>query len=100
MNVFHPFVTEVINYICRREQAVEKKYPGTYKRHLVRPIVRSNAVEKLIKKKGSLPHKPGMPTAKRYDKRFYYQFYSVTNFVLNGKVNIPNRNFYFKRWKY
>lgn len=84
VNGFHHFVTELINYICRREQAVEKKYPGTYKRHLVRPIVRSNAVEKLIKKKGSLPHKPGMPTAKRYDKRLHYQFYSVTNFLLNG----------------
>uniref|UniRef100_A0A3Q2YAU0 Mitogen-activated protein kinase kinase kinase n=1 Tax=Hippocampus comes TaxID=109280 RepID=A0A3Q2YAU0_HIPCM len=45
--------------LMRREQAVEKKYPGTYKRHLVRPIVRSNAVEKLIKKKGSISHKPG-----------------------------------------
>ncbi|TWW80710.1 Mitogen-activated protein kinase kinase kinase 13 [Takifugu flavidus] len=53
--------------LMKREQAVEKKYPGTYKRHLVRPIVRTNAVEKLIKKKGSLPHKPGMPTAKRPD---------------------------------
>ncbi|XP_040004407.1 mitogen-activated protein kinase kinase kinase 13 isoform X4 [Xiphias gladius] len=52
---------------CRREQAVEKKYPGTYKRHLVRPIVRSNAVEKLIKKKGSISHKPGMPQTKRPD---------------------------------
>lgn len=62
----------------RREQAVEKKYPGTYKRHLVRPIVRSNAVEKLIKKKGSMSHKPGMPQPKRYNslmtvaKRKYY----------------------------
>uniref|UniRef100_A0A8C1QXZ2 mitogen-activated protein kinase kinase kinase n=1 Tax=Cyprinus carpio TaxID=7962 RepID=A0A8C1QXZ2_CYPCA len=37
--------------LLKREQAVEKKYPGTYKRHLVRPIVRPNAVEKLIKKK-------------------------------------------------
>lgn len=54
-------------HACRREQAVEKKYPGTYKRHLVRPIVRSNAVENLIKKKGSMPHKPGMPPTKRYD---------------------------------
>ncbi|XP_077473915.1 mitogen-activated protein kinase kinase kinase 13 [Stigmatopora argus] len=53
--------------LMKREQAVEKKYPGTYKRHLVRPIVRSNAVEKLIKKKGSISHKPGMPTAKRPD---------------------------------
>ena len=52
---------------CRREQAVEKKYPGTYKRHLVRPIVRSNAVEKLIKKKGSISHKPGVPPTKRSD---------------------------------
>uniref|UniRef100_A0A8C3ANY1 Mitogen-activated protein kinase kinase kinase n=1 Tax=Cyclopterus lumpus TaxID=8103 RepID=A0A8C3ANY1_CYCLU len=47
--------------LMRREQAVEKKYPGSYKRHLVRPIVRTNAVEKLIKKKGSMSHKPGMP---------------------------------------
>lgn len=46
---------------------MEKKYPGTYKRHLVRPIVRSNAVEKLIKKKGSMSHKPGMPPAKRFE---------------------------------
>ncbi|XP_069790110.1 mitogen-activated protein kinase kinase kinase 13 [Narcine bancroftii] len=44
--------------LIKREQAVEKKYPGTYKRHLVRPIIRSNAVEKLIKKKAS-GHKPG-----------------------------------------
>ncbi|XP_053733550.1 mitogen-activated protein kinase kinase kinase 13 [Synchiropus splendidus] len=53
--------------LMKREQAVEKKYPGTYKRHLVRPIVRSNAVEKLIKKKGSISHKAGMPPAKRPD---------------------------------
>lgn len=46
---------------------MEKKYPGTYKRHLVRPIVRSNAVEKLIKKKGSMSHKAGMPQPKRYE---------------------------------
>ncbi|XP_051260124.1 mitogen-activated protein kinase kinase kinase 13 [Dicentrarchus labrax] len=58
---------ELMNNPCRREQAVEKKYPGTYKRHLVRPIVRSNAVEKLIKKKGSISHKPGMPPTKRPD---------------------------------
>ncbi|XP_042281272.1 mitogen-activated protein kinase kinase kinase 13 [Thunnus thynnus] len=53
--------------LMKREQAVEKKYPGTYKRHLVRPIVRSNAVEKLIKKKGSISHKAGLPPAKRPD---------------------------------
>lgn len=53
---------------------MEKKYPGTYKRHLVRPIVRSNAVEKLIKKKGSLSHKPGLPTARRYDKNTHCLF--------------------------
>ncbi|XP_064167618.1 mitogen-activated protein kinase kinase kinase 13-like [Anguilla rostrata] len=53
--------------LMKREQAVEKKYPGTYKRHPVRPIVRSNAVEKLIKKKGSTSHKPGGQTAKRPD---------------------------------
>ncbi|XP_053327733.1 mitogen-activated protein kinase kinase kinase 13 [Spea bombifrons] len=39
--------------LIRREQAVEKKYPGTYKRHPVRTIVHPNAVEKLIKKKGA-----------------------------------------------
>ncbi|XP_077304567.1 mitogen-activated protein kinase kinase kinase 13 [Lithobates pipiens] len=38
--------------LIRREQVVEKKYPGTYKRHPVRPIVHPNTVEKLIKKKG------------------------------------------------
>ncbi|XP_058478227.1 mitogen-activated protein kinase kinase kinase 13 isoform X2 [Solea solea] len=53
--------------LMKREQAVEKKYPGNYKRQLVRPIVRSNAVEKLIKKKGSISHKPGMPNTKRPD---------------------------------
>lgn len=44
---------------------MEKKYPGSYKRPMVRPIVRSNAVEKLIKKKGSVSHKPGTQTPKR-----------------------------------
>uniref|UniRef100_A0A8D3ADS8 Mitogen-activated protein kinase kinase kinase n=1 Tax=Scophthalmus maximus TaxID=52904 RepID=A0A8D3ADS8_SCOMX len=53
--------------LMKREQAVEKKYPGTYKRHLVRPIVRSNAVENLIKKKGSISHKPGVPPTRRPD---------------------------------
>ncbi|XP_066543765.1 mitogen-activated protein kinase kinase kinase 13 [Amia ocellicauda] len=53
--------------LIKREQAVEKKYPGTYKRHLVRPMVRPNAVEKLIKKKGSMAHKAGMQAAKRPD---------------------------------
>ncbi|KAL7865402.1 hypothetical protein SRHO_G00106490 [Serrasalmus rhombeus] len=53
--------------LMKREQAVEKKYPGSYKRHLVRPIVRPNAVEKLIKKKGSVSHKPGTPIPKRPD---------------------------------
>ncbi|XP_051566568.1 mitogen-activated protein kinase kinase kinase 13 [Myxocyprinus asiaticus] len=53
--------------IFKREQAVEKKYPGTYKRHLVRPIARPNAVEKLIKKKSSMNHKPGTQPPKRPD---------------------------------
>ncbi|MBN3323691.1 M3K13 kinase, partial [Atractosteus spatula] len=53
--------------LIKREQAVEKKYPGTYKRHPVRPMVRPNAVEKLIKKKGSMAHKPGVQAAKRPD---------------------------------
>lgn len=45
----------------RREQAVEKKYPGTYKRHPVRPIIHPNTVEKLMKRKG-VSHKPGGQT--------------------------------------
>ncbi|KAA0715407.1 Mitogen-activated protein kinase kinase kinase 13 [Triplophysa tibetana] len=53
--------------LLKREQAVEKKYPGSYKRHLVRPIVRSNAVEKLIKRKSTINHKPGTQTPKRPD---------------------------------
>ncbi|XP_077072880.1 mitogen-activated protein kinase kinase kinase 13 isoform X1 [Siphateles boraxobius] len=53
--------------LLKREQAVEKKHPGTYKRHLVRPIVRPNAVEKLIKKKSSMNHKPGTQPPKRPD---------------------------------
>ena len=51
--------------LLRREQAVEKKYPGSYKRPMVRPVVRPNAVEKLIKKKASVAHKPGTQTPKR-----------------------------------
>ncbi|XP_014638597.1 PREDICTED: mitogen-activated protein kinase kinase kinase 13 [Ceratotherium simum simum] len=47
--------------LIKREQAVEKKYPGTYKRHPVRPIIHPNAMEKLMKRKG-MPHKPGMQT--------------------------------------
>uniref|UniRef100_A0A4W3JQK2 Mitogen-activated protein kinase kinase kinase n=1 Tax=Callorhinchus milii TaxID=7868 RepID=A0A4W3JQK2_CALMI len=49
--------------LIRREQAVEKKYPGIYKRHLVRPIVRTNVVEKLIRKKylGPKPGSQGRP---------------------------------------
>ncbi|XP_008572140.1 PREDICTED: mitogen-activated protein kinase kinase kinase 13 [Galeopterus variegatus] len=51
--------------LIKREQAVEKKYPGTYKRHPVRPIIHPNAMEKLMKRKG-VPHKPGTQ-AKRPD---------------------------------
>ncbi|XP_049631780.1 mitogen-activated protein kinase kinase kinase 13 [Suncus etruscus] len=47
--------------LIKREQAVEKKYPGTYKRHPVRPIIHPNAMEKLMKRKG-VPHKPGAQT--------------------------------------
>uniref|UniRef100_A0A8I3X2N5 Mitogen-activated protein kinase kinase kinase n=1 Tax=Callithrix jacchus TaxID=9483 RepID=A0A8I3X2N5_CALJA len=47
--------------LIKREQAVEKKYPGTYKRHPVRPIIHPNAMEKLMKRKG-VPHKSGMQT--------------------------------------
>eukprot|EP00071_Canis_lupus_P015314 XP_005639852.1 mitogen-activated protein kinase kinase kinase 13 [Canis lupus familiaris] len=52
--------------LIKREQAVEKKYPGTYKRHPVRPIIHPNAMEKLMKRKGA-PHKSGMQT-KRPDR--------------------------------
>ncbi|XP_012890215.1 PREDICTED: mitogen-activated protein kinase kinase kinase 13 [Dipodomys ordii] len=47
--------------LIKREQAVEKKYPGTYKRHPVRPIIHPNAMEKLMKRKG-VPHKAGLQT--------------------------------------
>ncbi|XP_029418518.1 mitogen-activated protein kinase kinase kinase 13 isoform X2 [Nannospalax galili] len=47
--------------LIKREQAVEKKYPGTYKRHSVRPIIHPNAMEKLMKRKG-VSHKPGVQT--------------------------------------
>ncbi|XP_039344855.1 mitogen-activated protein kinase kinase kinase 13 [Mauremys reevesii] len=47
--------------LIKREQAVEKKYPGTYKRHPVRPIIHPIAVEKLMKRKG-VSHKPGSQT--------------------------------------
>lgn len=67
MKAFYPSflcaVVKVWPYLSfhRREQAVEKKYPGTYKRHPVRPIIHPNAMEKLMKRKG-VPHKPGMQT--------------------------------------
>uniref|UniRef100_A0A8C3X098 Mitogen-activated protein kinase kinase kinase 13 n=1 Tax=Catagonus wagneri TaxID=51154 RepID=A0A8C3X098_9CETA len=51
--------------LIKREQAVEKKYPGTYKRHPVRPIIHPNAMEKLMKRKG-VSHRAGMQ-AKRPD---------------------------------
>ncbi|XP_034988395.1 mitogen-activated protein kinase kinase kinase 13 isoform X1 [Zootoca vivipara] len=47
--------------LIKREQAVEKKYPGTYKRHPVRPIIHANAMEKLMKRRG-VSHKPGGQT--------------------------------------
>ncbi|KAM6159506.1 mitogen-activated protein kinase kinase kinase 13 [Erethizon dorsatum] len=47
--------------LIKREQAVEKKYPGTCKRHPVRPIIHPNAMEKIMKRKG-VPHKPGVQT--------------------------------------
>ncbi|XP_067394865.1 mitogen-activated protein kinase kinase kinase 13 isoform X2 [Emydura macquarii macquarii] len=47
--------------LIKREQAVEKKYPGTYKRHPVRPIIHPNAMEKLMKRKG-VSHKSGGQT--------------------------------------
>ncbi|XP_061492511.1 mitogen-activated protein kinase kinase kinase 13 isoform X2 [Rhineura floridana] len=47
--------------LIKREQAVEKKYPGTYKRHPVRPIIHANAVEKLMKRRG-VSHKSGGQT--------------------------------------
>ncbi|XP_058043198.1 mitogen-activated protein kinase kinase kinase 13 isoform X2 [Ahaetulla prasina] len=47
--------------LLKREQAVEKKYPGTYKRHPVRPIIHANAMEKLMKRRG-LSHKSGGQT--------------------------------------
>ncbi len=56
----------VAMFYCSREQVVEKKYPGMYKRHLARPIVRPNAVEKLIKKKSSVNQKPGTQQPKRW----------------------------------
>ncbi|XP_063162920.1 mitogen-activated protein kinase kinase kinase 13 [Candoia aspera] len=47
--------------LLKREQAVEKKYPGTYKRHPVRPIIHANAMEKLMKRRG-ISHKSGGQT--------------------------------------
>nr|XP_060624021.1 mitogen-activated protein kinase kinase kinase 13 [Anolis sagrei ordinatus]XP_060624022.1 mitogen-activated protein kinase kinase kinase 13 [Anolis sagrei ordinatus]XP_060624023.1 mitogen-activated protein kinase kinase kinase 13 [Anolis sagrei ordinatus]XP_060624024.1 mitogen-activated protein kinase kinase kinase 13 [Anolis sagrei ordinatus]XP_060624025.1 mitogen-activated protein kinase kinase kinase 13 [Anolis sagrei ordinatus]XP_060624026.1 mitogen-activated protein kinase kinase kinas len=47
--------------LMKREQAVEKKYPGTYKRHPVRPIIHANAMEKLMKRRG-VSHKSGGQT--------------------------------------
>ncbi|XP_078740944.1 mitogen-activated protein kinase kinase kinase 13-like isoform X1 [Lampetra fluviatilis] len=43
--------------LLRREQDLERKYPGVYKRLPARPALRPSAVERLIKKKPST-HKP------------------------------------------
>lgn len=96
VTVYEIIKTNSTAFSQRREQAVEKKYPGTYKRHLVRPIVRSNAVEKLIKKKGSMSHKSGMPQPKRYNlqmvngcpKKLQYYFTIIATLILFFHFNI------------
>ncbi|XP_062861569.1 mitogen-activated protein kinase kinase kinase 13 isoform X2 [Trichomycterus rosablanca] len=74
--------------LMKREQAVDKKYPGTYKRHLVRPIVRPNAVEKLIRKKSSVNHKPGTQTPKRPDLLRSDGISSVESFSASGSPRV------------
>ncbi|XP_067834473.1 mitogen-activated protein kinase kinase kinase 13-like, partial [Heptranchias perlo] len=43
--------------LLRREQALDKSYPGIFKHHSVRPLVHANSVEKLLKKRNA-SHKP------------------------------------------
>ncbi|XP_029818502.1 mitogen-activated protein kinase kinase kinase 13 [Manacus vitellinus] len=66
--------------LIKREQAVEKKYPGTYKRHPVRPIIHPNTVEKLMKRKG-VSHKPGSQTKRRPQSPASASLYESAQFM-------------------
>lgn len=49
----------------RREQSLDKKYPGLFKHHSTRQSSSSNSMDKLIKKR-NVPQK--LPSGKRYEE--------------------------------
>ncbi|XP_078064945.1 mitogen-activated protein kinase kinase kinase 13-A-like [Mustelus asterias] len=51
--------------LLRREQALDKSYPGIFKHQSVRPLVHTNSVEKLLKKRHTVHTPP--PHSKRSD---------------------------------
>lgn len=52
----------VFHLVFRREQSLDKKYPGLFKHHSSRQSSSSNSMDKLIKKR-NVPQK--LPTGKR-----------------------------------
>lgn len=51
-------------FLSRREQSLDKKYPGLFKHHSSRQSSSSNSMDKLIKKR-NVPQK--LPSGKRCD---------------------------------
>lgn len=56
----------------RREQSLDKKYPGLFKHHSSRQSSSSNSMDKLIKKR-NVPQK--LPSGKRYEFSFESLFH-------------------------
>lgn len=56
------WVMLAFHLVFRREQSLDKKYPGLFKHHSSRQSSSSNSMDKLIKKR-NVPQK--LPTGKR-----------------------------------
>lgn len=61
----------VWHFVFRREQSLDKKYPGLFKHHSSRQSSSSNSMDKLIKKR-NVPQK--LPSGKRYEVSFQALF--------------------------
>lgn len=57
------------HFLSRREQSLDKKYPGLFKHHSSRQSSSSNSMDKLIKKR-NVPQK--LPSGKRCEISFYW----------------------------
>lgn len=60
--VFTQSIVFTFHLVFRREQSLDKKYPGLFKHHSSRQSSSSNSMDKLIKKR-NVPQK--LPTGKR-----------------------------------